>query len=162
MQDPINLSFVFYVIRHLPSLNSWRSLGWTNSGLTVSNHQKSSAMNTITLCYAMNKHGTNAWVSSNVRALMDHVYLRLHSNICRYLYLEHERGVQHVLCCQIATFIQVFTGKFSEQLDVVQAISDGRDFLQANIWSDRQRTGQIRIQLNDPIAKNVTPSGLEL
>lgn len=34
----------------LPSLNSWRSLGWTNSGLTVSNHQKSSAMNTITLC----------------------------------------------------------------------------------------------------------------
>ena len=35
----------------LPSLNSWRSLGWTNSGLMVSNHQKSSAMNTITLCY---------------------------------------------------------------------------------------------------------------
>lgn len=35
---------------YLQSLNSWRSRGWTNSGLTVSNHQNNSAMNTIMLC----------------------------------------------------------------------------------------------------------------
>lgn len=34
-----------------PSFNSCTSLGWTNSGFTISNHQKSSAMNTITLCW---------------------------------------------------------------------------------------------------------------
>lgn len=40
----------------LQSLNSWRSRGWTNSGLTVSNHQNSSAMNTITLCCKRSKN----------------------------------------------------------------------------------------------------------
>lgn len=44
--------------RHLQSLNSWRSRGWTNSGLTVSNHQNSSAMNTITLCCTGSKKHT--------------------------------------------------------------------------------------------------------
>lgn len=37
-----------------PSLNSCRSLGFTKSGLTVSNHQKSSAMNTIKFCCVRN------------------------------------------------------------------------------------------------------------
>lgn len=41
---------------YLQSLTSWRSRGWTNSGLTVSNHQNSSAMNTITLCCTGSKN----------------------------------------------------------------------------------------------------------
>lgn len=49
------------------------------------------------------------------------------------LYLEHQWGVEHVLYCQVKTFVQVLIGKLSEQLDVVQAISNGWDFLQANI-----------------------------
>ena len=48
-------------------------------------------------------------------------------------YLEHGGRVEHVLCCQIETFIQILVGKLSEQLDVVQAISDGGHFLQANV-----------------------------
>lgn len=43
--------------RDSPSLNSCRSLGFTNSGLTVSNHQKSSAMNTIMFCCVRNSKG---------------------------------------------------------------------------------------------------------
>lgn len=35
------------------------------------------------------------------------------------LYLEHQWGVQHVLYCQVKTFVQVLIGKLSEQLDVV-------------------------------------------
>lgn len=38
-----------------PSFNSCTSLGWTKSGFTISNHQKSSAMNTITLFCKTNK-----------------------------------------------------------------------------------------------------------
>lgn len=48
-------------------------------------------------------------------------------------YLEHERRVEHVLRCQIETFIQILVSELSEQLNVVQAIRDGGYFLQANI-----------------------------
>lgn len=52
---------------------------------------------------------------------------------CQSFYLEHKRRVQHVLRCKIEAFIQILVSKLFEQLDVVQAISDGGHFLQANI-----------------------------
>lgn len=48
-------------------------------------------------------------------------------------HLEHKWRVEHVLRGQIEAFVQILAGKLSEQLDVVQAVSDGGNFLQANI-----------------------------
>lgn len=79
-------------------------------------------MNTITLCYTENRQ--------HVTSLKTHFDVRLSD---RFVHLKHERRVEHVLRCQVETFIQVLVRKFSEELDVVQAVGDGRDFLQANI-----------------------------
>lgn len=118
--------------QHLPSLNSWRSLGWTNSGLTVSNHQKSSAMNTITLCCKRStknmlkrtdtdrsliivKTRKQEWKNGNPpsnKKKKKQLYFKCLLKQC--LYLEHQWRIEHVLCSQIETFIQIFIGKLSQ------------------------------------------------
>lgn len=77
-----------------------------------------------------------------------------------FVYLEHKGWVEHVFHSQVAAFIQVFSGKFSEKLDVVQAVGNGRNFFQANVCSDRQRACRFT-QLNDLITINVRLGGLE-
>lgn len=75
------------------------------------------------------------------------------------MYLEHERRVEHVLHRQIETFIQILVGKLFEEMNVVEAVGNGGDFLQANICQRGREQSQVGTQLNDLLAINVTLTG---